>query len=84
MLHLLNRAVLLDTASVDRQVQIKDLLLANGYEVYVKAMTYQPLPAAASQLGKKFGEHKSECIYRIYVRRSKLAIIMSLIKKHNL
>ena len=26
MLHLLNRAVLLDTASVDRQVQIKDLM----------------------------------------------------------
>ena len=47
MLHLLNRAVLLDTASVDRQVQIKDLLLANGYEVYVKAMAEQPLPVAA-------------------------------------
>lgn len=83
MLHLFNRAVLLDTASLDRQVKIRDLLLMNGFEVVVKVMVHTPIAASATQMNRKFGEKSKECIYRIYVRRSLLSDAIRLVKKHN-
>lgn len=84
MLHLFNRAVLLDTASIDKQVRIRDLLISNGFEVYVKMMVHMPMQAAASRLSDKFGERKADGIYRIYVRRKELSEIVLLMKKSGL
>lgn len=84
MLHLFNRAVLLDTASIDKQVRIRDFLISNGFEVYVKMMVHMPMQAAASRLGDKFGERKADGIYRIYVKRKELPEIILLMKKEGL
>lgn len=84
MLHLFNRAVLLDTASIDKQVRIRDFLISNGFEVYVKMMVHMPMQAAASRLGDKFGERKADGIYRIYVKRKELSVIKILIKQERL
>ena len=84
MLHLLNQTVLLDTASLDKQVKIRDFLIADGYEVYVRMMTHTPMQPVASRFIDKHGERESEGIYRIYVRRKLCAEIMNKLREHNI
>lgn len=84
MLHLFNRTVLLDAASIDKQVRIRDFLISNGFEVYVKMMVHMLMQAAASRLGDKFGERKADGIYSIYVKRKELSVIKILIKQERL
>lgn len=84
MLHLFNRTVLLSTSSIDKQIKVRDFLLANGYEVYVRMMMHQPMQTAASRMGDSYGKHKADGIYRLYVRRSQYSEIVNHLRENNI